>query len=170
MRGACPPWATPTGVITQSSMDRLDGTIFKVVTLELEGPKTATKFGMKEVALKKYGKKYFTRLYISRYPFTSTNLLLAAMSFFFFPFSSKIPYAYFLNGLTPKKKKKTASNVLLRRTNKQCKQNLRFTTNANKIREILPQKFWLLSWTPPKISRNLRACYRSTLLPTSGSR
>ena len=34
---------------------------------------------------------------------------------FFFPFSSKIPYAYFLNGSTPKKK--TASNVLLRRTN-----------------------------------------------------
>ena len=35
----------------------------------------------------------------------------------FFSFS-KIPYAYFLNGTTPKKKKKkTASNVLLRRTN-----------------------------------------------------
>ena len=35
---------------------------------------------------------------------------------FFFPFSSKIPYAYFLNGSTSKKNK-TASNVLLRRTN-----------------------------------------------------
>ena len=34
---------------------------------------------------------------------------------FFFSFS-KIPYAYFLNGSTSKKKQ-TASNVLLRRTN-----------------------------------------------------
>ena len=57
--------------------------------------------------------RYFTWLYISRYPFISTNLLLAAMSFF--PVSSKIPYAYFLNGSTPKKK--TASNMLLRSTN-----------------------------------------------------
>ena len=48
--------------------------------------------------------------------------------------------------------------MLLRRTNKQCEQNLRFTNNAHKIREISPKKFWLLNWTPTKISRNLRAC------------
>ena len=41
-----------------------------------------------------------------------TNPLLAMMSFF--PFLSKIPYAYFLNGITPQK---TASTVLLQRTN-----------------------------------------------------
>ena len=38
LREPVSPWATPMGVITYSSMDRLGGTIFKVfkvVTLEL---------------------------------------------------------------------------------------------------------------------------------------
>ena len=120
---------------------------FQSCDLELGGPKTATKFGVKAVALKKYGKKYFTRLYISRYHFISTNPLLIAMSFFSFFFQNTVRLFYKrLNT----KKKKTASNVLLRRTNKQCKQNLRFTNNANKIREISPKKFCLLSWTPQR--------------------
>ena len=38
----------------------------------------------------KYGKKYFIRLYVLRYPFIPTNPILAAMRFisFFFPFFS----------------------------------------------------------------------------------
>ena len=60
------------------------------------------KFGVEEVAFKKYRKKYFTQLYISRYPFIPTNPLLVAMSFF--PFSSEIPYAYFLMAEHQKKK------------------------------------------------------------------
>ena len=77
--------------------------------------KPPQKLGVKEVAFNSYRKKYFTRLYISRCPFIPANPLLATMSCFFFRFSSKIPSAHFLNGITPKKK--AASDVLLRRTN-----------------------------------------------------
>ena len=108
---------------------------------------------MKKVALKKCRKKYFTQLYTSRYPFIPTNPLLAAMSFFF-PFSSKIPYAYFLNGSTSKKNCIKCAIA----THEHCKQSLRCTNNENKIREISPKKFWLLSWTLPKTSTNRRAC------------
>ena len=90
--------------------------------------------------------KYFTQLYISRYPFIPTNPLLAVMSFFF-PFSSKIPYAYFLNGSTPKKKTCIKCAIA---TYEHYKQSLRCTYNANKIREISPKKFWLLNWTPQR--------------------
>ena len=85
---------------------------------------------MKEVALKKCRKKYFTQLYISRYPFIPTNPLLAAMSFFF-RFSSKILYADFLNGSTSKKKlhQMCYCDVRILQTKstmyKQCKQNSR---------------------------------------------
>ena len=71
---------------------------------------------------------------------------------FFFPFSSKILYAYFLNGLTAKKQKKTASNVLLRRTN-----------IANKVYDVqtiqtkfakFRKKVLVIKLDPPKISTN----------------
>ena len=54
--------------------------------------KLPRKFGVKSGLIQKrlnYGKKYFIRLYVSRYPFIPTNLLLAAIrfiSFFFFFF------------------------------------------------------------------------------------
>ena len=109
---------------------------------------------MKEVAFKKYRKNLFHTVIYLKIPFISTSPLLAAMSFF--PFSSKIPYAYFLNGSTPKKKKNCIKCAIA--TYEHCKQSLRCTNNANKIREISAKKFWLLSWTPPKISTNRRAC------------
>ena len=52
--------------------------------------KPPRKFGVKSGLSQKrfkYGKKYFTWLYVLRYPFIPTNPLLAAMRFFFF-FSS----------------------------------------------------------------------------------
>ena len=86
---------------------------------------------MKEVALKKCCKKYFTQLYISRYPFIPTNLLLAAMSFFFsFFFQNTV--RLFPKRLNTEKKKlhqmcycdiralQTKSTMY-----KQCKQNSR---------------------------------------------
>ena len=73
---------------------------------------------------------------------------LAAMSFFF-PFSSKISYAYFLNSSTPKKKQKKCIKCAIA-TYKHCKQSLRCTNNANKIREISPKRFWILSWNSLK--------------------
>ena len=55
--------------------------------------KPPRKFGVKSRLGQKrlkYGKKYFMWWYVLRYPFISTNPLLAAMRFisFFFPFSS----------------------------------------------------------------------------------
>ena len=121
--------------------------IFKVVTLALTPKKTFQKFDVKEVAFKKIPQKNFSPLCISRYSFISTEPLLAAL--FFFSFSSKIPYAYFLNGTTPKKKKKNCIKFKCAiATYEHRKQSLRCTNNANKIREISPKKFWLLSWTP----------------------
>ena len=97
--------------------------------------------------------KNFTQLYISRYSFIPTNPLLAAMSFFF-SFSFKIPYAHFLDGLTPKQKKLHQMCYCDVLTNN-AKKNLRFTNNANKIREISPEKFWL-SWTPKELEKSTR--------------
>ena len=64
--------------------------------------KPSRKFGVKsDLSQKrlKYGKKYFTWLYVLRHPFIPTNPLLATMrfiSFFFVFFSSKILYALLL--------------------------------------------------------------------------
>ena len=99
--------------------------------------------------------KNFTQLYISRYSFIPTNPLLAAMSFFFFFFFQNTVRSFPKRLNTKTKTKKTASNVLLRRTNKQSKKNLRFTNNANKIREISPEKFWL-SWTSKELEKSTR--------------
>ena len=68
----------------------------------IRAQKPPKKFSVKEVPFKKHRKKYFTRLYVSRYPFIPNSPLLDAMSFL--PFSSKIKYAHFLNRITPKKK------------------------------------------------------------------
>ena len=55
--------------------------------------KPPRKFDLKSDLIQKrlkYGKKYFTRLYVLRHPFIPSNPILAAMrfSFFFFPFFS----------------------------------------------------------------------------------
>ena len=99
-------------------------------------------------------KKYFTQLYIPRYPFIPTNPLLAAMSFVFSFFFQNI-VRLFPTRLNTYKKNCIKCAIA---TYEHCKQSLRCTNNANKIREISPKKFWLLSWTPPKISTNRRAC------------
>ena len=57
------------------------------VTLVLEPENRSASLALKAVSVKngfKYGKKYFIWLYVLRYPFIPTNLLLAAMSFFSF--------------------------------------------------------------------------------------
>ena len=59
--------------------------------------------------------------------------------------------------------------MLLRRTNKQCEQNLRFTNNANKSREISPKKFWLLSWTPKDFEKSTRLVKITPKLPKTES-
>ena len=56
------------------------------VTLVLEPKHRPETLAQKRL---KYGKKYFTRLYVLRYPFIPTNPLLAAMSFFSFFFLFK---------------------------------------------------------------------------------
>ena len=71
---------------------------------------------MKEVAFTKYRKNLVLTVIYLKIPFHLYQPTFGRDEFFF-PFSSKIPYAYFLNGLTPKKKKKNASNVLLQSTN-----------------------------------------------------
>ena len=117
-------------------MDRLGGTIFKVfifVALEL-GPK---KFTTKEITFQKIPQKIFTRLYFSKYPFIPTNPLLAAMSFLNFFFQNTVRL---ISERHSTEKNPAVSNVLLRRTN-----------NANKIRDISPKKFWLLSWTSQRL-------------------
>ena len=75
--------------------------------------------------------------------FIPTNPILAAMSFF--SFSSKIPYAYFLDDLTPKKKLRQMSycNVQTMQT-----KFARFCQKGSGYDKL----------DPPKIWRNRRAC------------
>ena len=108
--------------------------------------KSSQKFGVIEVAFKKYHKNILHR-------YTSQDTLLSPLIHFwprwrFFPFS-KISYSHLLNGIPSKKNKK---NCIIRvvATYEQRKQNLRCTNNANKIRKILPKKLWLLNWTPQR--------------------
>ena len=113
---------------------------------------------MKEVALKKCRKKYFTQLYISRYPVIPTNPLLAAISFFFsFFFQNTV--RLFPKRLNIEKKKlhqmyycdvrtlQTKSTMY-----KQCKQNSR-----NFAKKVL-----VIKLDPPKISTNRRAWTQAT--------
>ena len=82
-----------------ATVDRLDGTtfkLFKVVTLEL----TPKKFGVKEVAFKKHRKNISDGYIYLKIPFHPYQPTFGGDEFFF---SSNIPYAYFLNGTTPKK-------------------------------------------------------------------
>ena len=111
------------------------------------GPKIAPKVCVKEVAFKKYHKKYFMRLYISRYSFVPTNPLLAATRIF-----SKISFAHLLNG-EPSKKNCTAWAIASYRQNKQ---NLRCTNNANRSREVLPKKLSVLHLTPKHLEKSTR--------------
>ena len=102
---------------------------------------------MKEVAFKKYLKKYFTRLYFSRYPFIPINPLLVAMSFFFFSFS-KILNAQFPKRHNTEKKQNCIKCAIA--TYKHFKQNLQCTNNANKVRKILLKKVLVTELDPPK--------------------
>ena len=71
--------------------------------------KPPCKFGVKSCLSQKrlkYGKKYFIRLYVSRYPFIPTNSLLAAMRFIFFFlfffFFSFFFFLFFVRSSSPK--------------------------------------------------------------------
>ena len=75
---------------------------------------------------------------------------------FFFSFFFQNTVRLFPKRLNTEKKQNCIKCAIA--TYEHCKQSLRCTNNANKIREISPKKFWLLSWTPPKISTNRRAC------------
>ena len=80
--------------------------------------------------------------------------------FLFFPFSSKNQNTVrsFLKRLNTekKKRKKTASNVLLRRTN-----------NAYEIRKISPKKFWFLQVGPPKDFEKSTRLIRTLFIATT---
>ena len=101
---------------------------------------------MKEVAFKKYRKNLVLTVIYLKIPFHLYQPTFGRDEFFF-PFSSKIPYAYFLNGLTPKKKLHQMCYCEVRTLQtkstmyKQCKQNSR----------DFVKKFWLLSWTPQRL-------------------
>ena len=69
--------------------------------------KPPRKFGVKAASIKnglKYGKKYFIGLYVLRYPFIPTNLLLVAMRFIslFFPFFFFFFFLNFVRSYSPK--------------------------------------------------------------------
>ena len=67
--------------------------------------------------------------------------------FFFFFFQSTVRLFPKLHN-TEKEKKNCIKCAIA--TYEHRKQSLRCTNNANKIREISPKKFWLLSWTPQR--------------------
>ena len=52
--------------------------------IDFRARKPPQKFGVKEVAFKKYHKKYFTRLCVSSYPFFLSNSRAVLRIFFFF--------------------------------------------------------------------------------------
>ena len=109
---------------------------------------------MKKVAFKKYRKNIFHTVIYLKIPFHLYQPTFGRDEFFF-SFSSKIPYAYFLNGSTPKTK--TASNVLLRSKNIANKV-YDVQTMQTKFARFRQKSSGLISWTPPKISTNRRAC------------
>ena len=94
------------------------------------GPENHHKVWRERGHIKKIRQKIFHSIIYLWIPFHLHQPTLGRDEFYFS--FSEIPYACFLNGLTPKKKK-TASNVLLRRTNEQCKQNLRLLTVQTKF-------------------------------------
>ena len=111
------------------------------------------KFGVKEVAFKRYRKKYFIPLYsISQNTLSSLPTHFWPRCFFFFFFQNTVrscPKRHY------NEKKKTASNALLQRTNKANKiHDSHCTNNANKIGEISPKMLWLLSWAPKNFEKS----------------
>ena len=144
---------------------------------------------MKEVAFKKYRKNLFHTVIYLKIPFYLYQPTFGRGDFF--PFSFKIPYAYFLNGSTPKKSKKLHKmcycKVRTLQTKstmyKQCKQNSRdfvkkvlvITLDTQRFRQIdaaAPQSKLLASpmnWRFPEklflktffFGEHLRLCPRS---------
>ena len=104
--------------------------------------------------------KYISHGYISQ------DTLLSPPTYFWvrkvvFPFSSKISYAHLLNGMIPRKKCKTASHVLLQRTN-----------NTNKIYDVqtmqtksrdFAKTVMIIKLGPRKIWKNRPACSAAAL-------
>ena len=142
-------------------MDRLGRTIFKVfevVTLEI-GYKNRPKSLAWKRLHSKIPQKIF-HLVISHKILFYLHQPTFGRDESFFPFSSKLLNVHFLNGITQKKKtnKKNWIKCAIA-TYKLCKQNLRCTNNANKIREISQKKVLVIKLDPPKISRNRRAWF-----------
>ena len=119
------------------------------------GPENHHKVWRERGRIKKIRQKIFHSIIYLWIPFHLHQPTLGRDEFYFS--FSEIPYACFLNGLTPKKNCIKCAIATYKRT-MQTKSTI--TNCANKIREILPKKFWLLSWTPLKISRNRRAWVR----------
>ena len=112
--------------------------------IDFRAQKPPQMFGVKEVAFKKYHKKYFTRLYMSRYHFIPTNPLLAALRIF----------SFFQNIVRPSPKRRTTE------TNKTKLYHMRYCdvqTMQTKFARFCQKKQWLWNWTPPMIWRNRRA-------------
>ena len=113
---------------------------------------------MKEIAFKKYRKNIFHTVIYLKIPFHLYQPTFGRDEFFSFFFQNSVR-------LFPKRlstKKKNCIKCAIAKY-EHCKQSLRCTNNANKIREISSKKFWLLSWTnistniSGKISTNRRA-------------
>ena len=147
-RGGCRPLghAYPCHPLKQYRQAwRNDFQSFQSRNIGINAQKTPQKFDVKEVAFKKYRKNLFHTVIYLKIPFYLYQPTFGCDEFFF-PFSSKILYACFLNGSTPKKNCIKCAIAKY----EHCKQSLRCTNNANKIREISSKKFWLLSWTPKR--------------------
>ena len=80
---------------------------------------------------------------------------------FFFSFFFQNTARLFPKRLNTEKKKNCIKCAIA--TYEHCKQSLRCTNNANKIREILPKKFWLLSWTPKDFDKSTRQLLEETI-------
>ena len=125
------------------------------VTLDL-GPKNRPKVWRKRGHTKKNANKYFTRLYISRYPFIPTNPLLLTMIFFlFFPVFVRNIVRSSLKRHNPEKTKLhhiccyDLQTMQIKSTMcKHCKQNSRYSA----------KKVLVIKLDSPKIWKNRRAC------------
>ena len=103
--------------------------------IDFRAQKPPQMFGVKEVAFKKYHKKYFTRLYMSRYHFIPTNPLLAALRIF----------SFFQNIVRPSPKRRTTE------TNKTKLYHMRYCdvqTMQTKFARFCQKKQWTWNWTP----------------------
>ena len=104
--------------------------------------KPPQKFGVKEVAFKKYPKKYFTRLCISRYSFIPTNPWAALRIFFFFQ-----------NIVRSSPERHTTKNNKTK-LHHMCYCDVQ--TMQAKFARFCQKKLWLLKWTPKDLEKSTR--------------